>query len=40
IGLDALLRAMEDFFRGKLLETNREAAKRAYELVREVRGDG
>jgi len=34
--LDSVLKAMEDFFHGKLLEANQEAARRAYEDVREV----
>ncbi len=34
--LDSLLKAMEDYFRGKLLELNQEAARRAWNLVSEA----
>ncbi len=34
--LDSLLRAMEEYFHGRLLEVNREAARLAWDSVREV----
>ncbi len=34
--LDSLLKAMEEYFRGRLLELNQEAARRAWNQVSEV----
>ncbi len=34
--LDSLLKAMEEYFHGRLLEVNREAARLAWDSVREV----